>query len=95
MKNLTKHLKHLKLKNNNLIVARTKNDWDSIKAFPVNDVDEHEEPKDEDIVREIFDKNYYHFYNHAKNADSHGDLDQFNKARMWQHLYLEAKYKSY
>jgi hypothetical protein len=91
MKNLTKLLKPLKTRNNFIQTARTKNDWDSIKAFPVNTLDEHEEPKDEDIVREIFDKNYYHFYNHAKNADSHAEIDQYNKARMWEHLYVEAK----
>ena len=75
----------------NLICTRTKNDWDSSRAFPHNHLDEHEEPREEEIIQDIFDKNYYHFQNKAKNADSHVEEDKFIKYRMWQHLYVTPK----
>jgi hypothetical protein len=94
MKNLTKYLKN----NNNLNIkrilstqARSREEWESIKSYPFDMVDEHEEPEDEEIVREIFDRNYYQFMNKGRFADAHGDVDQFGKARMWQHLYITPK----
>ena len=72
-------------------LTRSKNEWDSYRAFPHNQIDEHLEPKEEEIIQEIFDKNYYHFQNKAKNADQHVEDDQFAKYRMWQHLYVTPK----
>ena len=73
------------------VCARTKNDWDSSRAFPHNQLDEHEEPREEELIQEIFDKNYYHYHNKAKNADAHVEEDKFIKFRMWQHLYVTPK----
>jgi hypothetical protein len=88
-RNLIKMLKTRTSKD--LLFVRGKNDWDSDRAFPHNQLDEHEEPKEEEIIQEIFEKNYYHFFNKGKLADTHGDEDKFVKYRMWQHLYVTPK----
>lgn len=78
------------IKSINARYARTKNDWDSIKSFPYNPIDEHEEPKQEDIIREIFDRDYYKFGFKAS-ADRHDEVDMYNQYRQWQHLYVHPK----
>jgi hypothetical protein len=72
-------------------LARTKNDWDPIKLYPYNPVDEHVEPKEEDIIRELFDRDYYHFQYKGALADAHGDKDMFIQFRQWQHLYIHPR----
>jgi hypothetical protein len=84
--NLVRHLRS-GINKKSTLLTRSKNDWDSIKSYPYNPVDEHVEPKDEDIVRELLDNNYYAFSYKARYADSHGDPDQFINYRRWQHLY--------
>lgn len=86
--NLIKHLKNkIKITQANSNLARSKNDWDPIKLYPYNPVDEHVEPLEEDIIKEIFDKNYYHFGWNAKLSDHHDAKDMFHEYRQWQHLY--------
>lgn len=89
--NLVKHLKFQKLRHVNGLFARSKNDWDPIKTYYYNPTDEHVEPKDEEIIREIFDRDYYKFGFKAQ-SDNHEDvLDKFSEYRQWQHLYVHSK----
>lgn len=86
-------LRALKFKPNfSSMTIRGRNEWDSYRAYPHTHLDEHVEPAEEEIIQEIFDKNYYHYINKARNADAHGEEDKFIKYRMWQHLYVTPKY---
>jgi hypothetical protein len=73
---------------NRYIFSRGKDEWESTKTHHYNATDEHVEPKDEDVIREIFDRNYYHYNHNAKVADSHDEVDKFQYLRQWQHLYI-------
>lgn len=88
--NLIRHLRQSGLKSVNSGLARTKNPWDPIKLHPYNHQDEHAEPKEEEIIREIFDRDYYHFGFKAA-SDQHHDKDMFDYYRQWQHLYIHPK----
>ena len=79
------------VKTNRSLLARSKNDWDSSKLYFSEPMDEHVEPTKEDIVKEIFDKNYYPFGFKAKQSDEHWDRDMFDEYRQWQHLYVHPK----
>jgi hypothetical protein len=68
-------------------MSRGKDDWDSIKAFPFDNPEHNVEPKQEDFVREVYERHYYPFHNHAKYADHHGHRSMFAEYRQWQHLY--------
>ena len=85
-------IRHLRYKSDISILCRSKNEWDPAKNYPYQPMDEHEEPMKEDIVREIFDKNYYHFGFKATQSDSHADYDGFDEFRQWQHLYYHPEY---
>jgi hypothetical protein len=90
MKNINL-LRHLRYKPNMTSLCRTKNDWDPAKLYPDEPVDEHVEPKKEDIIREIFDKNYYKFGFKGKQSDEHYPIDAFDEFRQWQHLYVHPR----
>jgi hypothetical protein len=85
MNNMTRLLKSRIRPINRL--TRGRDDWDSIKTYPFDNPEYNIEPKQDEFVREVFEKNYYHFYDKASAADSHGDVDKFFKYREWQHLY--------
>ncbi len=70
-----------------ILPKRGRDPWDSIKAFPYDLPDEHEEPKPDEFVREVFEKHYYHFHEKAEVADSHVEKNKFFEYRQWQHLY--------
>jgi hypothetical protein len=72
-------------------VRGAKNPWDPIMGFPYTPSDEHVEPKDEEIIQEIFDKNYYHYFYKGTLADSHAPVDNFTRYKQWQHLYVTPK----
>ncbi len=76
----------------NALFARSKDEWQSIKSFPYNPMDEHEEPSQDEMVREIFDKEYYKFgFRAMTDKHLHDNLDKFNQFRQWQHLYATPK----
>jgi hypothetical protein len=88
MKNMTKFLKGRSLKpSQQYLWCRGRDEWDSIKLNPWENPEYNEEPTDEDFVREVFEKHYYHFHHKAMFADSHQHKNQFAKMREWQHLY--------
>ncbi len=72
-----------------LHMSKSRGEWESIKLFPRNYTEEHEELTADDYVNEIFDDNYYHFFQKeaaVKNED--GLDDHFYKQRMWYHWYI-------
>jgi hypothetical protein len=89
MKNINL-LRHLRTRVNlpTRLMARTRNDWDPAKLYEYNPVDEHKEPQPEDIVKDIYDRNYYHFGFKGKQSDEHLETDMFEQYRQWQHLYV-------
>ncbi len=80
-RDLRAQIKHVKL-------MRTKDDWDSIKAFPYAPVDEHEEPE---APHEIYNRDHYHFGNQGRDADEVHHDDKFFQLRQWQHLHIVPK----
>lgn len=51
MKNISKHLKFNKLNVNRAnVLARGKDDWDSIRSWPSESNDYHTEPTDKDYI---------------------------------------------
>ena len=76
-----------KVKTSYYPLSRGRNDWESIKSYPYDLNDEHEQPKDDQFVKEVFEKHYYHFYDKAETADTHLDKSKFFEYRQWQHLY--------
>lgn len=92
MKNINL-LRHLRPKVNLPVrmTARSRNDWDPASLYEYNPMDEHKEPEPEDIIKDIYDKNYYHFGFKGKQSDEHYDIDSFEQYRQWQHLYTTPK----
>jgi hypothetical protein len=87
MNTMTRMLKGRKLTGLNRITSRGRDDWDSVKTFPFDNPEYNIEPKQDEFVREVFEKHYYHFTDHASIADSHHEKNAFSKYREWQHLY--------
>ncbi len=90
MKNIKSHLKFQKIKKINFAFTRSRNEWEPASSYPYDSLDEHEPPKQEDIIREVFDREYYKFGFKAA-SDDHHDVDMFNQYRQWQHLYTHPK----
>jgi hypothetical protein len=75
-----------------LLPKRSRDEWDSIKAYPYDLPDEHEEPKNDEFVREVFERHYYHFHDKARIADTHLNKNKFFEYRQWQHLYTAPEH---
>jgi len=88
--NILRHLR-TRIQVNNSLLTRTKSDWQSGKLFGYEPTDEHAEPKNEEIIKDIYDKNYYPFGFKGKQSDEHWQRDSFEDYRQWQHLYVHAK----
>jgi hypothetical protein len=85
MKRLLIHRRDIRIQLKGNRYTRSKDDWESIKSFPYNPSDEHEEPTE--IPHDVYNKDYYHFGFKALSDDSHPD-NKFFLYRQWQHLYL-------
>jgi hypothetical protein len=90
MNNMTKLLKG-RLTRIKPFQTRGRDDWDSIKLFPFDNQEYNIEPKQDEFVREVFEKNYYHFHNKAYYADLHEEKNMFAQYRQWQHLYANPE----
>ncbi len=84
--------KLLRVRPSSILPKRGRDEWDSIKTFPYDLPDEHVEPKDDEFVREVFEKHYYHFHDKAQVADTHIERSKFFEYRQWQHLYTSPEH---
>ena len=74
------------------LMSKSRGEWESIKLFPRDFADEHEELTSDDYVNEVFDDNYYHFFH--KEATPHNEQlldDHFHHQRMWYHWYINPE----
>lgn len=75
-----------------LCLAKSRGEWESIKTFPRDFAEEHEELTADDYVNEVFDDDYYHyFHKEASSINDEALEDHFYKQRIWYHWYIHPE----